>query len=418
MSSKKFALAWSIALASFLMTLVLVSAASAATEKVLYSLGNGLDAAYPFDTPVFDAAGNLYGTTWEGGPSNHGTVFELSPVTGGGWTETVLYSFAGSPTDGGKPSGSLIFDKAGNIYGTTRTGGSPNCKNAPCGTVFELIPGSNGTWTESLIYVFANLKDGAYPYAGVIMDGAGNLYGMTHEGGAHDLGTVFELSPSNGGWTKRTLHSFSGTDGKFPVSGLVMDTAGNLYGTTEKGGTANLGVAFELSPSGKGWKETVLYSFAGGTDGSGPHVGLILDTLGNLYGTTASGGSGGCQNGCGTVFELSPSGGGWTETIIQTLTLANGSVPNDIVFDSVGNIYGTTRRGGSGKKCNGGGCGTVFKLTPSNGTWTETVLYSFRGIPDGAVPFSGPIVDANGNVFGTTVFGGKYHPGVVFEIQP
>jgi len=416
MRSKAFVLCWSMSLATFMMTLVVASSASAASEKVVYSFGNGSDAAHPFDIPVFDTAGNLYGTTWEGGPTNHGTVFELSPRSGGGWTETVLYNFLGRPTDGGKPSGSLIFDGAGNIYGTTRNGGSPNCQGA-CGTVFKLTPG-NGTWTESVIYMFSGAKDGAYPYAGVIMDASGKLYGMTQEGGAHNFGTVFELSPSNGGWTENTLHSFNGTDGKTPVSGLTLDAAGNLYGTTEKGGDADLGVVFELSPSSGGWKETVLYAFAGGADGREPYVGVIFDTAGNLYGTTSSGGAGACAKGCGTVFELSPSGSGWTETVIYSFTGLSGSVPNDIVFDAAGNIYGTTRHGGTGKKCKVTGCGTVFELTLSNGTWTETVLHSFSGIPDGAVPFSGPLVDAKGNVFGTTVFGGKYHPGVLYEIHP
>jgi uncharacterized repeat protein (TIGR03803 family) len=416
MRCKIFSHCWSVALANFVLALTLATGASAATEKVLYSFGNGTDAAYPFDTPIFDAAGNIYGTTWEGGTANHGTVWELSPASGGGWTETVLYSFQGGPTDGGKASGSLIFDAAGNIYGTTRDGGSTACST--CGTVFELTP-NNGTWTETLLYEFTGVKDGKYPYAGVIMDGSGNLYGMTNEGGSHHFGTVFELSPSNGGWTESTLLTFDGKNGNGPVVGLTIDAEGNLYGTTQKGGAKNLGVVFELSPSKHGWKETVLHSFTGGTtDGSGPGAGVIFDTAGNLYGTTYAGGTGSCTNGCGTVFELSPSSGGWTETIIQSLADLEQSRPNGIVFDAAGNLYGATRRGGTWKKCTGGGCGTVFELTPSNGTWTETILYSFKGIPDGAVPFSGPIVDAEGNVYGTTVFGGKYHPGVVYEILP
>ncbi len=416
MRCNKFSLLRGMALAILMATLMSGTVASAASEKVLYSFGNGTDAAYPFDTPVFDAAGNLYGTTWEGGTANHGTVFELSPNGSGGWTETVLYSFQGGPTDGGKASGSLIFDASGNIYGTTRDGGSTTCSS--CGTVFKLTF-ANGTWTETVLYAFSGGKDGEYPYAGVIMDASGNLYGMTNRGGTHHLGTVFELSPSNGGWTKTTLLNFSGKDGNGPVVGLTLDAKGNLYGTTENGGTANKGVVFELSPLKHGWKETVLHSFTGGTsDGAGPGATVIFDTTGNLYGTTYSGGTGTCSNGCGTVFELSPSSNGWTETIIQSLSDLNQSRPNSIVFDAAGNLYGTTRRGGTGKQCKGGGCGTVFELANANGTWTETVLYSFRGIPDGAVPFSGPIVDANGNVYGTTVFGGKYHPGVLYEILP
>ena len=353
MRCKTFSFGWSIALANIALALMMVTAASAATEKVLYSFGNGLNAAYPFDTPIFDAAGNLYGTTWEGGTANHGTVFELSPDSKGGWTEAVLYSFQGGPTDGGKANGSVIFDASGNIYGTTRYGGGTSCTD--CGTVFKLTPG-NGTWTESLLYQFNGTKDGKYPYAGVIMDGLGNLYGTTNAGGAHHFGAVFELSPSKGGWTESTLLSFNGKDGNSPVAGLVMDGSGNLYGTTQKGGANNLGVVFELSPSKHGWKETVLHSFAGGTtDGSGPGAGVIFDTAGNLYGSTYAGGTGSCTNGCGTVFELSP-GSVRTETIDSIPQRSQPKPSQQHSLRRAGQPLWCDSARRLGEKCTGGGC--------------------------------------------------------------
>jgi len=416
----KFSPAWSMVLSIVALVLVSVSTASAQTEKVLHAFGAGTDGAYPFDTPIFDANGNMYGTTWEGGNTNHGTVFEMSPDGKGGWNEAVLYNFQGRPTDGGKVSGGVILDAAGNLYGTSRYGGSEACSGA-CGTVFELS-NSGGTWTETILYLFTGGADGFHPFGGLTMDAAGNLYGMTHDGGSKGRGTVFKLSLNNGTWTKTILFNFGGSAGEFPVSTLTLDSLGNLYGTASAGGVKNGGLVFELTKTAKGnWKEIVLHNFIGGADGSEPSANVIFDTAGNLYTTTFYGGGGGCPAGCGTIVELSLSGSTWTETIIQKFTQdATGYHLNSgVVIDSTGTIiYGTTRDGGDLNVCNATGCGSVFKMTLSGGIWTRTQLYAFRGFPaDGSVPFSGVTLN-NGVLYGTTVFGGKNHPGTLYEVIP
>ena len=247
---------------------------------------------------IFDKAGNLYGTTYTGGMANRGVVFELTP-SGSGWTETVLHSFTGSP-DGAYPSSGMTFDPAGNLYGTTQSGG---CSTG-CGTVFELTPSLSG-WTETVLYNFRGPNDGVVPYGGLVLDPAGNLYGTTPYGGAGGGGTVFELTPSNGGWVFGVLYSFvlEGTGG--PTDTLARSAAGNLYGTVFSGGNFNgcsgygCGSVFELSPSGGGWIFTSLHEFHDGKDGGNPYAGVILDPAGNLYGTTS-----GLLGGDGSVFEI------------------------------------------------------------------------------------------------------------------
>jgi uncharacterized repeat protein (TIGR03803 family) len=273
------------------------------TETVLHSFSGGTDGSAPFGALIFDGAGNLYGTTTSQGINFYGTAFKLSPNGSGGWTETVLHSF-GAGTDGSGPTGGLIFDGAGNLYGTTYSGGTSNV-----GTVFELSPNGSGGWTETVLYSFNNNgSDGNYPYAGLVFDSAGNLYGTTYYGGTSNQGSIFKLSPNgNGGWTETVLHSFdfnNGTDGAYPYAGLTFDAAGNLYGTTANGGTCDYGTAFEFSPNGGGgWTETVLHSFCnGGGDGYRPFAGLIIDHAGNLYGTAAVGGVGTAA--FGTAFEI------------------------------------------------------------------------------------------------------------------
>jgi uncharacterized repeat protein (TIGR03803 family) len=255
---------------------------------------------------VFDAAGNLYGTAGSEGPYNAGVVFELSPDGDGTWTASVLHSFAGGPADGRAPFANVILDSAGNLYGTTRNGGAHTY-----GTVFELSPVGDGTWTQLLLHSFQkNNGDGYNPWGGVIFDKARNLYGTTIAGGAYGGGTVFKLSPaSGGGWSERILHSFgNGTDGNEPAVGLVADASGNLYGVTSRGGAYSTstmpgGTVFKLSPVGNGsWTEAILHSFGKGTDGSVPSGALILDGGSNLYGTTSGGG----LYGGGMVFEITP----------------------------------------------------------------------------------------------------------------
>ncbi len=361
--------------------MVLVATCAAQVETVVHNFGQGdFDGVESFAGLVQDAAGNLYGTTNQGGIQTQGTVFELSPRVGGGWSETVLHSF-GNGTDGKYPYAGLIFDSAGDLYGTTANGGihvGGSCYLG-CGAVFELSPREGGGWTETVLHSFGSGTDGARPYAGLLFDAAGNLYGTTYEGGIHNTcfyegltcGTVFEISPrQGGGWTETVLHSFgNGTDGANPQAGLIFDGAGNLYGTTGEGGThqsyAVGGIAFELSPrEGGGWQETVLYNFCNlaAGDGCSPAAALVFDGEGNLYGTTVSGGI----HFDGTAFRLSPrQGGGWTETILHSFGRStDGIYPNaGLIFDSAGNLYGTTADGGI-HSCGGPGCGTVFKLTP------------------------------------------------------
>jgi uncharacterized repeat protein (TIGR03803 family) len=372
------------------------------------------------------------GATADGGVAHealrhYGTIFKLSPNTGGGWTETLLHTF-GKGDDGRDPDAPLVFDAAGNLYGTTIDSG-----NTYSGTVFELSPGANGQWTETVLYRFAGGTDGTAPFGGLIFDTAGNLYGTTYQGGTYAAGTVFELSPQpGGGWTEKVLYSFgNGTDGYNPVAGLTMDRLGNLYGTTLYGGVSNncfefssCGTVFELSPQpGGGWTESVLHNFGNGTDGQYPYAGVILDGAGNLYGTTWSGGLyNNCvtsiSTGCGTVFELSPNqGGGWTESVLHNFgNGSDGQSPEaGLIFDATGHLYGTTQSGGAYLYY-----GTVFELSPLvGGGWTETVLHTFGNGADGGFPYYGGVVlDAAGNLFGTTVVGGAHSTGTVYEITP
>src|SRR5664279_2753958 len=318
MRGKRLSIGLTVTLLIFTVSLFMTSTWAAAQERVLHNFNNnGTDGTFPQAGLIVDGAGNLYGTTVDGGTYGWGTVFELTPTAGGGWTETVLYSFGNNGTDGMWPYAGLIFDAAGNLYGTTNSGGTYGYW-----TVFELTPTAGGGWTEKVLYSFnANGTDGYGPVAGLIFDAAGNLYGTTLGGGTYYSGTVFELTPAaGGGWTEKVLHNFNenGTDGALPRAPLIFDAAGNLYGTTEYGGTyydSDLGTVFELTPAaGGGWTEKVLHNFGIGRDGTDPLAGLIFDAAGNLYGTTEYAGN----YGAGTVFELTPTaGGGWTEKVLH-----------------------------------------------------------------------------------------------------
>ncbi len=405
----------------FAIALFLTSARAADHQTVLYTFGNPPDGTSPAGNLIMDAAGNLYGTTYQGGiycRVGCGTVFELSPTTAGKWTETVLHNF-GNGNDGATPNGSLIIDAAGNFYGTTNAGGISGV-----GTAFELSPSQGGSWTETVLHNFGNGNDGAYPDGGVIRDAAGNLYGVTMQGGIYAEGTVFELSPSEGGgWTETVLHNFgNGNDAAYPGASLIMDAAGNVYGTTEEGGQGGgfcqsygCGTVFELSPSdGGGWAETVLYSF-NGSDGSQPDASLVMDAAGNLYGTTIQGGPYCAPFGCGTVFELSPSaGGGWTETTLYNFKeQPDGALPeSSLILDAAGNLYGTTTQGGSADY------GTAFEISPRQSGWTETVLFSFDQLTSGADPTSGLIMDRFGDLYGATELGGTYYGGLAYKLTP
>ncbi len=421
MQGKKWSHGFRSILTIFTGMLFATGAWSATHEQVLHNFG-GTDGANPYSGLVADAAGNLYGTTGTGGIHGNGTVFELMPREGGGWTEKVLHSFDGA--DGAFPDGDLIFDAAGNLYGVTGEGGIHFY-----GTVFELTPREDGSWTEKVLHSFdVNGVDGAFPDSGLVADAAGNLYGTTSAGGIYGscgqykCGTVFELTPAEDGiWTEKVLHSFNlnGQDGAYPEASLIIDLGGNLYGTTWTGGIHYLGTAFELSPTeGGGWAEKVLHSFGNGDDGASPGGGLTFDAAGNLYGTTGDGGI----HHDGTVFELTPrQGGGWAEKVLHSFGNGTDGISpayGSLTFDAAGNLYGTTSGGGIH------GYGTAFKLTPQQGgEWQETILHSFGNGTDGAVPEEGLIFDAAGNLYSTTTYGGIHDCddgpcGTAFEITP
>jgi len=403
-----------VLLSTLAMAMLLTAAPAAAqAEKLLHGFrSTGADGTQPRAALVFDSSGNLYGTTSAGGIAGVGTVFELSPRTAGGWSEKILHSFTNGK-DGNTPYAGLIIDASGNLYGTTLEGGFQGL-----GSVFELSPKSGGGWTEKVIYSFHESNDGIFPRAGLTMDAAGNLYGTTSESTSADVGTVFELSPtSSGTWTEKILFSFSGANGSTPEGGVVFDAAGNLYSTTEEGGAYGYGAVFELSPSSSGWSETVLYSFNNnGVDPLYPFAGLAIDSAGNLYGTAVDG----AAFGGGAVFELSPSGGTWSESIVHAFNYNDnfdGINPEaSPTVDSAGNLYGTTNLGGNCSVTFG--CGTVYKLSPSSGSWTETILHNFGSSSiDGQQPEASVILDVSGNVYGTTKVGGAYGDGTAFEIK-
>jgi uncharacterized repeat protein (TIGR03803 family) len=418
--------------ASLLQARVHVVAAS--KEKVLHSFGKPKtkDGTSPYAGLVFDTSGtNLYGTTAYGGAEGNGTVFELLPGSNGNWSEKLLHFFY--KKEGSFVNAGVIFDGAGNLYGTTVQGGIlGGCGGNGCGGVFELTPGANGTWTEKGLYQFTGGEDGAAPYASLLFDAAGNLYGTTAVGGnlsacsGHGCGVVFQLAPgTNGTWVETVLYKFmGGKDGYQPYASLISDSAGNLYGTTEFGGNLTAcsgygcGVVFQLTPGANGsWSEKVLHAFAG-EDGAGPYAGLTFGTSGNLYGTTASGGNTSCGgNGCGTVFELTPGANGkWTNKVQYRFNGTNGQNPvAGLTLDKSGNLYGTASFGGNVSCNNGKGCGTVFKLTPRpHETWAGEVLHRFDG-RYGDWPEAGLVLDPTGNLFGTTMVGGNYNNGIVFE---
>jgi uncharacterized repeat protein (TIGR03803 family) len=399
-----------------------VTGTAASQEVVLHSF-HARDGANPYGGLIFDGSGNLYGTTVVGGAYGYGAVFELTPAAGGRWTEKVLYDFSDNSSDGNHPQAGLVFDAAGNLYGTTGYGGSGACSNGTavgCGTVFELSPQLGGDWKEKLLHSFDNNgTDGNYPVASLIFDADGNIYGTTQYGGAYDDGTAFELTPTGGSWTETVLHTFSpnGGDGEIPYAGLVFDAAGNLYGTTVYGGAYLFGTVFELTPAvGGTWTETVLHDFNNnGSDGTDPEASLILDSYGNLYGTTVTGG--GPYSG-GTVFQLIPTvGGTWKERLLHSFGNGrDGIYPTaSLMFDASGNLYGTTFGGGAYYN------GTVFELSPILGVgWVEKPLHAFVGSArDGVGPFASVVFDASGNLCGTTTSGGgAYDVGTVFEITP
>ncbi|HTA23441.1 MAG TPA: choice-of-anchor tandem repeat GloVer-containing protein [Terriglobales bacterium] len=438
----------------FFLAMVLLLSSSFAlgksNGKVLYRFQGGTDGAVPIGKLVFDQAGNLYGATNQGGSENCspmascGTVFQLTPPAkkGDPWTETVLYVFKGVLyEDGDYPGGGLVIDSEGNLYGTTAYGGTGNCVilqiHGGCGTVFELSPPAQkgGAWTESILYSFPTSEIGYFPYRDLVSDSQGNLYGATQFGGGYgtdcdyyyggNCGSVFELSPpkrNGGAWTEQVLYGFQGisgdsADGANPNGGLFLDSAGNVFGTTSYGGLSipdecsengfvGCGTVFELSPPmqpGGSWTENVLLRF-NVQNGALPTAGLVVDKQGNLYGTTYGG-----PDEAGTMFRMSPGAdGSWIETILYSFDALNNGEEDPmgpLVFDPTGALYGTTFVGGGETLY-----GSVFRLMPltstNDGEWGLSVLAGSANSQNGERPTAGVIFGKSGALYGTTQYGG------------
>jgi uncharacterized repeat protein (TIGR03803 family) len=430
--------------------LLLVAATANPVYKTVYQFPGGQSGGVPVNVGnlAADGAGNLYGTTQQGGTCGHGTVFQLSSAGKEFAVPKMLHSFCSVP-DGNDPFGAVVIDEsAKNIYGTTLSGGA-----CSMGTVFRVSNSGSG-WTETVLHSFCGKTpkkiDGAEPYAGVVLDpgkrGCCYIYGTTRSGGTTQskgksgFGTVFGISDSG---TYEVIYSFcpKGTecvDGAYPKSGLVVDKCGNLYGMTVAGGSSGNGTIFRISRSGSKWTETVLHSFKDGAnprDGANPQYASLTLADGRIFGVTTAGG----DSNDGTVFQmtLSPES---NETVLYSFggsTKRDGAKPEGtLVRDSTGNLYGTTTFGGSAKCTlgreglpNDAGCGTVFKLEPTNGGWTENVLYLFQGRGDGGYPQSGLVRDpASGRLYGATKYTENicdsvklhklYRCGVLYEVQP
>jgi uncharacterized repeat protein (TIGR03803 family) len=403
--------------------------------SVIHNFSGGADGRHPQDLTI-NPTGSLYGTTTPGAlnydcsyDGSCGSVFELSKQ-GQQWTFTTLHQFAGGD-DGDNPASGVTLGPDGSLYGTTAYGGG-GCNWAPgCGTVFQLTqpagqPGPlAGYWNKNILHRFSGGdNDGNYPESEVVLDADGNIFGTAAASGPYTVGVAFELTPSGDGWDEGILHNFRGAlsgkalpiDGGSPQGAIILDASHNLYGTTLFGGLWRGGTVYRLSPSGSGWTETILHAFEEPVDGALPYAGLIADREGNLYGTACCGG----PRGEGTVFKLSPSGGTWTFEVLYSFAGPDGgdgaNPYGGLAIDAAGNLYGTTGLGSTY------GPGSVFKLTHSNNGWVETVLHNFSG-DDGALPLSRIVLDAVGHVYGTTSQGGGSGCGgsgcgVIFEITP
>lgn len=414
--------------------LVAATASAQTNEAVVASFGTAY--SNPYSGMVADSAGNLYGTMLGGTASQNGAVFELSPNSKGGWTPSILFTFNG--TDGSFPYSTMILDSAGNLYGTTYQGGLGLAVcNGGCGVVFELVrPAAGGQWTQNILYAFNGPNDGGSPSGNLLMDKAGNIYGTTRAGGSTGCGgpgcgVVFRLKrPASGGtWTESVLHAFNGTDGSQPNYIIFHNNA--IYGTAEQGGTLSAGAVFELSSTNGVWSENTLYSFTNGADGGNP-IALISSAVSSDVFVDTIGG--GVYN-WGTIVRLTPNPSGpWTESLVYTFTGGSdgGSPDSPLLRDGSDNLYGTTYTGGMTSECGSfnpfDGCGVVYKVSTS--TDTETVLHAFSDTgTDGIMPAnSGVVAGKNGALYGTTEDGGtakcaNYYGitvgcGTVYKVQP
>ena len=397
---------------TLLFVLTAAPAARAQTYQVIHNFTGGPDGSNPLGRLSIDGGGHLYGATYGGGipyDGGFGVVFRMSPK-GSGWTFSSILTFT-TTSDGGDPDSGVAFGPGGLLYGTTSNGG----------TVFTLAPSPTfprtvfAPWAINWLYSFPLHKDA--PYGDLAFDSVGNIYGVTATGGSNlcfdnqGCGMVYELTPTGGPWLLTILYIFQGgADGAYPA-GVTLDAAGNLVGTAANGGTHDDGVIFQLTPGGNGWTESVLYNFdCNGHDGCIPQAGLVSDAAGNLYGSTAST--------YPTIFEFSPSKGGWTYTVLANVPPQYQTGPTaPLTMDAAGNLYGTL-----GTRDNYELTGAVFEVTHGNSGWTFTSLHDFTGGNDGAAPSSTVAMDGKGNLYGTAIYGGpNCRPvgcGVVWEITP
>ena len=405
----------------FLLSMVMVLAlgATGQTFRVIHTFTGSGDGAIPNSTMIVDRAGNLYGTTSYGGAQpgalGSGLVFKLV-LRNSSWVLTPLYTFQGG-SDGAYPGAAVVIGPNGTLYGTTSLGGNPGCPaGMGCGTVYHLQPQSTACrtilcpWTKTELYRFSGGADGANPaYGQLVFDPSGNIYGTTGGGGDVDSGVVYELTHSSGGWQESVLHSFGAMgEGAQPQSGVVFDSQSNLYGTTVDGGSQGNGAVYELTRSGSAWAIAKQHDI--GNEGRNPYAGVVLDSLGNVYGATLFGGPG---NG-GTIFQLVTSGDQWSSNIIGTFSPVGGQglgASSSLTMDAAGNLYGTTGTDGAH------GFGSVFKLAPQNGSWVQTTLYDFTGGTDGCNPGGGVTLAPDGHLYGTTQGCGAGY-GVIWQITP
>ncbi|MGA7463557.1 MAG: choice-of-anchor tandem repeat GloVer-containing protein [Candidatus Korobacteraceae bacterium] len=396
-------LAASFLTAAFL--LLLASTAQAQTYTVLHNLTGGIGGDTPLAGVTLDQQGRIYGTTEFGGSHQNGMVYRLARE-GEGWVFSPIYSFGSQQDDGNDPIARVLFGPNGLLYGTTSLGGIQNK-----GTVFSLQPPPTACksalcpWVETVLYSFTGGADGGDPFFGdLTFDQLGNIYGTTANSGNSGDGVVFKLTRSGGGWTESVLWNFTGSDGGFPLSGVIFDSAGNLYGTTSSGGGNGLGTVYELSPTQSGWSETTLYSF---TSDTGPGAGgLVMDAQGDLLGMT-----GGVDDSTNVAFELTPQNGSWSFSVLQTFAEQEATPFVGPTLDSQGNLYGPLPTGGDDH------VGEIFKLTHSGDQWTYSPFYQFVSCMDGCFP-GAVTFDASGNMYGTTSDGGTDGYGTVWEITP
>ena len=408
MGSRRISLWASGVLITCAVVILAKSSWAASATKLIYSFAGNADGKYTDTELVMDSAGNLYGTSVQGGAFGGGTVFQVTPAG----VHSVLYNFTGG-ADGGEPYKGVTLDADGNLYGTAVTGGGGSCEGG-CGVVFALTK-SGGSWTFNVIHTFTGGDDGSGPGSPVSIDRHGNLYGTTPTGGANGVGVVYQLKPGACGWTLNVIHTFTGgADGLGGGAGrLLVGPNGDLYGVCTVGGANGFGNVFRITHHQGQWQLTTLYAFKDQPDGASPYGGLVFDKFGNLYGTTYYAGA----NDAGTVYKLSHRHGTWTETVLYSFKGGrDGASPiSTLASDPEGNLYGTTSDGGAAS-CS---CGVIFKMIRSEtGAWSESVVYRFPGKPKPGFAYNGMVSDSNGHFYGATVHGGSHNDGAIYKFTP